>query len=150
MGSWRTRASAASITGACVFALVTGAGAVFLGDWVGSHHGTVVTKFVTTPASPAHSGHSAAARSARPAATVHRTGAATEGGAQADAKTAHVARASRAAWAHHSGVPAAPAPVISTAPATAPLASPSATPTASGAGSAPSTTPSSTDSPGDG
>ncbi|HWG15052.1 MAG TPA: hypothetical protein VG268_17420 [Streptosporangiaceae bacterium] len=162
MGSWRTRASAASITGACVFAVVIGAGAVFVGDWVGSHHGTVVTEFVTTPASPVHSGRSAAARSVPPAATVHRTGAATQGGVQADAQTAHVAKASPTAREHRSTAPAARAPAgtapartapartapARTAPATVGPASPSATPTASGAGPAPSSTPSSTDSPG--
>ena len=102
MGSWHVRASAASITGACVFAVVTGAGAVFVGDWWGSsHHSTVVTQFVTAPASPAHGSHPAVARSAPPAQTGHHTGdGTTRTQAQADAQTARVARSTPAAPAH--------------------------------------------------
>ena len=37
--TYKTRASAASVAGACVFAVVSGAGAVFAGDWWGQHHG---------------------------------------------------------------------------------------------------------------
>jgi hypothetical protein len=89
MGSWHVRASAASITGACVFAVVTGAGAVFVGDWWGSsHHSTVITQFVTAPASPAHGSHPAAARSAPPAVAGHHTsGGTARSQAQADAQT---------------------------------------------------------------
>jgi hypothetical protein len=50
MGTWKSRASTASVTGACVFALVTGAGAVFAGDWWGQHHGPVVVQFINGPA----------------------------------------------------------------------------------------------------
>ncbi len=53
MGTWKTRASAASVTGACVFALVAGAGAVFAGDWWGQHHGPVVVQFINGPAGDA-------------------------------------------------------------------------------------------------
>ena len=102
MGSWQVRASAASITGACVFAVVTGAGAVFVGDWWGSsHHSTVVTQFVTAPASPAHGSHPAVTRSAPPAQTGHHTSGGTTGTqVQADAQTAQVARSTPAAPAH--------------------------------------------------
>jgi hypothetical protein len=150
MGSWRTRASAASVAGAFVFAAVAGAGAIFVGDWWGSHHAPVVTEFVTTPASPVTGSQSAIARSARPAATVHRGSAPARGQAQADAKTARVAGTSPAVPAHPPAGPAAPAQA-GPGPATVPPASPPATPStpaASGAGSAPSSTPSSTDSPG--
>jgi hypothetical protein len=103
MGSWHVRASAASITGACVFAVVTGAGAVFVGDWWGSsHHRTVVTQFVTAPASPAHGSHRAVARSAPPAGAGNHTSGGARSQAQADAQTAQVARSTPAA-------PAAPA-----------------------------------------
>jgi hypothetical protein len=147
MGSWRTRASAASVAGAFVFAAVAGAGAIFVGDWWGTHHAPVVTEFVTTPASPVPGSHSAIARSARPAATVHRGGAPARGQAQADAKTARVAGTSPAVPAHRPAGPATPAQA-GPGPATVPPASPSATPAASGAGSTPSSAPSSTDSPG--
>ena len=101
MGSWHVRASAASITGACVFAVVTGAGAVFVGDWWGSsHHSTVVTQFVTAPASPAHGGHRAVARSAPPAGAGNHTSGGARSQAQADAQTAQVARSTPAAPAH--------------------------------------------------
>ena len=102
MSSWHVRASAASITGACVFAVVTGAGAVFVGDWWGSsHHSTVVTQFVTAPASPAHGSHPAVARSAPPAGAGHHTsGGAARSQAQADAQTAQVARSTPAHPAH--------------------------------------------------
>jgi hypothetical protein len=102
MGSWHIRASAASITGACVFAVVTGAGAVFVGDWWGSsHHSTVVTQFVTAPASPAHGSHPAVTRSARPAPAGHHTsGGPGRSQVQADAQTAQVARSAPAAPAH--------------------------------------------------
>lgn len=101
MGSWHVRASAASITGACVFAVVTGAGAVFVGDWWGSsHHSTVVTQFVTTPASPAHGSHPAVARPAPPAVAGHHTSGGGTARSQADAQTASVA----------GPAPAAPAP----------------------------------------
>ena len=110
MGSWPARASAASITGACVFAVVTGAGAVFVGDWWGSsHHNVVVTQFVTTPASPGHTSHPAPARSTRPAVTRHHTsGGRTGSQAQADAQTVRVAGSAPAAPAHPAGK-AAPA-----------------------------------------
>jgi hypothetical protein len=98
MGSWHIRASAASITGACVFAVVTGAGAVFVGDWWGSnHHSTVITQFVTAPASPAHGSHPAVARSAPPAVAGHHTsGGTTRSQARADAQTVQVARSTAA------------------------------------------------------
>jgi hypothetical protein len=100
MGSWHVRASAASITGACVFAVVTGAGAVFVGDWWGSnHHSTVITQFVTAPASPAHGSHPAVARSAPPAGH-HTSGGTTRSQAQADAQTVHVAGPTPARPAH--------------------------------------------------
>ena len=50
MSTWKSRASTASVTGACVFALVAGAGAVFAGDWWGQHHGPVVVQFINGPA----------------------------------------------------------------------------------------------------
>ena len=62
MGTWKTRASAASVTGACVFALVTGAGAVFAGDWWGQHHGPVVVQFINGPAGDAQAKQSHAGR----------------------------------------------------------------------------------------
>ena len=106
MGSWHVRASAASITGACVFAVVTGAGAVFVGDWWGStHHSTVVTQFVTAPASPAHSRPPTAARSVSPAVAGPHRGGATRNQAQADARTVRKA----------GSVPGAPAPAATKA-----------------------------------
>ncbi len=62
MGNWKTRASAASVTGACVFALATGAGAVFAGDWWGQHHGPVVVQFINGPAGDAKAKQSHAGR----------------------------------------------------------------------------------------
>jgi hypothetical protein len=152
MGSWRTRASAASVAGAFVFAAVAGAGSMLVGNWWGQHHGPVVTEYVTTPASPGPGGHHGPATSVRPAtASPPSAGAASRGVAQADAKTAREAGTSPAAVrTHRPARPAAPAPA-SIGPATVPPASPSAapaTPTASGAGSTPSGTPSATDSPG--
>jgi hypothetical protein len=111
MGSWHVRASAASITGACVFAVATGAGAVFVGDWWGSsHHSTVITQFVTAPASRAHGSHPAVTRSTHPArAARHTSGGTTrtQVQAQADVKTAQVARSTPAHPAHPAH-PAAP------------------------------------------
>ena len=49
MSTWKTRASAASIMGACVFAVASGAGAVFVGDWWGQHHSPVVIQYVDGP-----------------------------------------------------------------------------------------------------
>lgn len=138
MGSWQARASTASITGACVFALATGAGAVFVGDWWGSHHGPVVTEFVTTPASPPHGSHPAIAGSAgavRPAATRHQaSGSPARAQAQADAQTARVAGTGPTVRVHHSVPPATLVPVAA--------ASASATPTGIGA------TPTGTQAPG--
>ena len=106
MGSWHVRASAASITGACVFAVVTGAGAVFVGDWWGStHHSTVVTQFVTAAASPAHSRPPTAARPVSPAVAGPHRGGATRNQAQADARTVRKA----------GSVPGAPAPAATKA-----------------------------------
>jgi len=62
MGTWKTRASAVSVTGACVFALVTGAGAVFAGDWWGQHHGPVVVQFINGPAGDSQAKQSHAGR----------------------------------------------------------------------------------------
>jgi hypothetical protein len=110
MGSWHTRASAASITGACVFAVVTGAGAVFVGDWYGSsHHGTVVTEFVTTPASARPGSESAVARPAPPAATGRHAGRPAGSEVQADARTARVAGTSPPGPGRHAKKVAAPA-----------------------------------------
>src|ERR1700761_5935356 len=109
MGSWHARASAASITGACVFAVVTGAGAVFVGDWYGSsHHGTVVTEFVTTPASAPHGSNPAVARSAPPAATGRHARGPAGSQVQADARTARVAGSSPRAPGRHANTVAAP------------------------------------------
>jgi hypothetical protein len=116
MGSWHVRASAASITGACVFAVVTGAGAVFVGDWWGSsHHSTVVTQFVTAPASPAHGSHPAVARPVHPAVAGHHTSGGTtrsqaQADAQADAQAARVAGPTPAAPAHPAKKAAAAGP----------------------------------------
>ena len=118
MGSWRARASVASITGACLFAVTTGAGAVFVGDWWGQNHGSVVTVYVTTTASapgtrpPAVAvhpgrGHSRARASASEAA--HDAADAADADAQADAGSAQVARVTPAA-SHHRSKPAPPAP----------------------------------------
>jgi hypothetical protein len=49
VSTWRARASAASVAGACVFATATGAGAVFVGDWWGQHHGPVVVEYANGP-----------------------------------------------------------------------------------------------------
>jgi hypothetical protein len=62
MGNWKARASAASVIGACVFALLTGAGAVFAGDWWGQHHGPVVVQFINGPAGDAKAKQSDAGR----------------------------------------------------------------------------------------
>jgi hypothetical protein len=50
---WKEHASAVSVTGACVFATVTGATAVFAGAWWGQHHGPVVVRYAPRPAGPA-------------------------------------------------------------------------------------------------
>ncbi len=49
MSTWKTRAAAASVMGACVFAVASGAGAVFVGDWWGQHHSPVVIQYVDGP-----------------------------------------------------------------------------------------------------
>jgi hypothetical protein len=149
MGSWQARASTASITGACVFAVVTGAGAVFVGDWWGSHHAPVVTEFVTTPASPPHGSHPAVARSVHPVTARHRaiSGAPAPGEVQADAQTARVAGTGQSARAHPPAKPAAaghrPAghgPDGQKPPGPA-STSPAAVPSVSASGSAPASTP---------
>lgn len=60
MSTWRARISAASLVGACVFAVATGAGAVFVGNWWGRHHAPVVVQYVGPPGSssarPSHAG----------------------------------------------------------------------------------------------
>src|SRR6202012_4241630 len=62
MGSWRARASVASLAGACLFAVTTGAGAVFVGDWWGPHHGSAPPRppppAPSPPAVAAHPGTS--------------------------------------------------------------------------------------------
>ena len=61
MSTWKTRASAASIMGACVFAVASGAGAVFVGDWWGQHHSPVVIQYVDGPADTSQAATSHAA-----------------------------------------------------------------------------------------
>jgi hypothetical protein len=58
--------STASLAGACAFAVVTGAGAVFVGDWWGQHHGPVVVQYVGPSNSSARPSH--AAEAVRPSA----------------------------------------------------------------------------------
>jgi hypothetical protein len=55
---WGARAS---VTGACLFALTAGAGAVRVGDWWGQHHGRVTVRYVTgtSPARSSHAGQAA-------------------------------------------------------------------------------------------
>ncbi len=57
MSTWKTRASAASIMGACVFAVASGAGAVFVGDWWGQHHSPVVIQYVDGPVGTSRARH---------------------------------------------------------------------------------------------
>ena len=116
MGTWRARASAASITGACIFAVVTGAGAVFVGDWWGQHHGPVVTVYVTTTATAAQASQTTVARADHPRG--HRRPRASEvahdADAQADAGSAQVTRVTVTAAPtprRHPSAPADPAPV---------------------------------------
>jgi hypothetical protein len=98
-----------------VFAVLTGAGAVFAGDWWGQHHGPVVTVFVTPPASASRASHTTVAGSPRPAASRRtRTGSSVpaygDGDAQADANTARVAHVGPVAPAsHHPAKPPGPA-----------------------------------------
>ena len=61
MSTWKTRAAAASIMGACVFAVASGAGAVFVGDWWGQHHSPVVIQYVDGPAATSRAATSHAA-----------------------------------------------------------------------------------------
>jgi len=61
MSTWKTRASAASIMGACVFAVASGAGAVFVGNWWGQHHSPVVIQYVDGPAGTSRAATSHAA-----------------------------------------------------------------------------------------
>jgi len=61
MSTWKTRAAAASIMGACVFAVASGAGAVFVGDWWGQHHSPVVIQYVDGPAGTSRAATSHAA-----------------------------------------------------------------------------------------
>ena len=61
MSTWKTRAAAASIMGACVFAVASGAGAVFVGDWWGQHHSPVVIQYVDGPAGTSRTATSHAA-----------------------------------------------------------------------------------------
>ena len=61
MSTWKARASAASIMGACVFAVASGAGAVFVGDWWGQHHSPVVIQYVDGPAGTSRAATSHAA-----------------------------------------------------------------------------------------
>jgi hypothetical protein len=74
VSTWKTRVSAVSVVGACGFALVSGAGAVFVGDWWGQHHGPVVVEFVNGPADGSRVGASPAAADRGPARTGARTG----------------------------------------------------------------------------
>jgi hypothetical protein len=62
---WKEHASAVSVTGACVFATVTGAAAVFAGAWWGQHHGPVVVRYAPGPAGPSRA-HAARAGGAVP------------------------------------------------------------------------------------
>lgn len=101
MGSWRARASVASLAGACLFAVTTGAGAVFVGDWWGQHHGSVVTVYVTTTASPPGTRHAAVAAHPGSGHLRARTSASEAAhDADADAGSAQVARVTPAA-SHH-------------------------------------------------
>jgi hypothetical protein len=67
MNRWKEHASAASVTGACVFAMVTGASAVFAGAWWGQHHGPVVVRYAPGPAGTSR-GHAARAGDVPPGA----------------------------------------------------------------------------------
>jgi hypothetical protein len=134
VGTWRARASAASITGACVFAVATGAGAVFVGDWWGQHHGPVVTVYVTQSATAAQTSQTTVARADHPRG--HRHSRASEVaheanaqvGAQADAGSAQVAQVTAAPTRRrHPLAPSAP-PLVSPDPTVAssgPLPTPS-------------------------
>jgi hypothetical protein len=132
----------ASLTGACVFAVVTGAGAVFVGDWWGQHHGPVVTVFVTAPASVAQPGHTIVASSPQAASSHRRTGrgrgVTANGDVQADAKTAQVARTKAAR--RHPAASATPAPVTPTATTVGPVTATPSAPTGTESGPVPAGT----------
>ena len=138
VSTFRTRASAASIAGACVFAVVSGAGAVFAGDWWGQHHGPVVIQFVNGPGGGTHAGTSrAAVKVTAPAPTSPATATAAAP-AEPDSNVSRAyPRATRAPRpAHH------PATQGGTTPAT----TPSTTPSDSSSSSVPPATPSPSDS----
>lgn len=97
-------ASVVSVVGACVFAMATGASAVFLGDWWGLHHGPVSVQYVPGPgsgsarASPGHVRHAARAVPHR-----HKAHTAPDAGYGMDAQPESL----RTSGAGHTG-PAAP------------------------------------------
>ena len=140
MSTWKTRASAASIMGACVFAVASGAGAVFVGDWWGQHHSPVVIQYVDGPvgtsrAATSHAasvqkvdaqtdappGQAPAAYPAEPDSAISRADPAT----QTSRATPHHTINPRGS-AH--GTPSASVTATATVPAT-PSVTPSMTPT---------------------
>jgi hypothetical protein len=118
---WKERASAVSVTGACVFAMVTGASAVFVGAWWGQHHGPVVVRYAPGPAGPSR-GHPARAGDALPGAPPQQP-APGAGGTGISAQPDSKVRGAATAAPHH---PAA-APGRTAGPAAGP-GSPSAAP----------------------
>lgn len=140
---WREHASAASVTGACVFATVTGAAAVFAGAWWGQHHGPVVVRYAPGPAGTSRA-HAARAGGPEPGTVPQQQPLPGAGGsgirAQPDSR---VGRALGASPPHPAAAPgrmvkqgAGPASAPSAAPPTGPVP---ASPTV--AGTAPASSP---------
>jgi hypothetical protein len=144
----------ASLAGACLFAVTTGAGAVFVGDWWGQHHGSVTTVYVTTTASAPGTSHAAVAahpkaRHPRPRASASEV--ADEADGWPDPGAAQVAHVTPAASHHPSPSRTAhPAPAGSSATTVTPSLGGSPGPGGTGSEPAPvvAPTPGVTHSPG--
>jgi hypothetical protein len=149
MGSWRARASVASLAGACLFAVTTGAGAVFVGNWWGQHHGSVVTVYVTATASPPSTTHAVATHPGSTHRRAHTSEAVHDADVAADAGSAQVARVTPAA-SHHASRKRHLAPSSPVVPTVTPSLGASPGPSGTGGGLVPVVTvsPGVTHSPG--
>ena len=157
MSTWKTRASAASIMGACVFAVASGAGAVFVGDWWGQHHSPVVIQYVDGPVrtSGAATSHAASVQKVDAQTDAPPTQAPAAYPAEPDSA---ISRADPATWTslatpHHTinphgsahGTPSATATAtatVSTTPSVTRSMTPTVTPTPTDPSWSPTPTPS--------
>ena len=143
-GASMTRASTAAVMGACVFAVSSGAGAVFVGDWWGQHHGPVVIQFVSGPGSTSRAATSHAAAVQKTAQTLAPTSPASPAYlAEPDSATSpaapttwtspaephHTVRPRSSAHGTPSASPTPSATTPSVTPSTTPSTPPTATPT---------------------